>query len=287
MNQQVNVEDLDQEGLGDTPGSIDYSEERDYEAEARAQGWKPPEELPEDFKGEPVDAKTFVERGEQFVSLLKPRLDKMEKKLQYQEQINQDFKAQIERERAQKRQEIEQLENQLKQARRQAVTDGDGDAYDEAERQLEQLQSQKAEYEQSQAPTATGFDPNEIPDWAVQWERENPWFGQDTTATAVAEKFAVELRESNPYLSEKEFLDEVAKHVKNELPHKFRKSPGQHAPDVEGEGGRRSPTSPGGSNAKNYNNLPNDAKKECSRLINEGIIKDKEQYAEIYFSDNV
>lgn len=252
-------------------------EDRDYEAEARAQGWKPEEE----WEGEPdkfVDAETFVKKGDQYVGLMKKRVEGLEKKFSYQEQLNKDMRNQYERLEKAKQKEIEQLEEQIRAQRRQAVTDGDGKAFDEAEKQLDELRDQKA----ARTPTNNGGEEN-LPPWAEEWKQENKWYGKDTTATAVAMSFAEQLRNTNPFLSEKEFLDQVTEHVKQELPHKFKKS--KPDPIVDGDGGRRSNPDGGGSADSSYKNLPPEAKRECTRLMNEGIIKDKEVYAQLYFED--
>ena len=248
-------------------------EERDYENEARQQGWKPQE----DYEGDPerwVDAQTFVERGEQFVGLLKPKLDKLEKQLRYQESVNKDMKKYVKEFQSAKQKEIEQLETKLKEQRKQAVAAGDGEAFERAETELQNLQDQK----KGMAPPKEAQP--EPPEWAQDWLSENQWYEKDPVLRRFADAYSDELRTLNPSLTEREFLDSVSEHVKAEMPHKFTNS--RKSPDVEGSGGRRSEPE-GNSNAQTYNNLPAEAKATAKRLINEGIIKDKEEYARLYY----
>jgi len=243
--------------------------ERNYESEASQQGWKPEE----DFSGDPerwVDAQTFVERGEQFVGLMKPRLDKLEKQLKYQEKLNTDMKGYVDAQERRSQKEVKELQAQLKDTRKRAIATGDGEAFEKADEQLKELDAQ---------PTAP---PQEQP-WVTEWLGENSWYNSDTTLRVVADNYSDQLRMLNPSLTEKEFLDKVSEHVKAEMPHKFVNPNSRQSPDVEGDGGRLS--GGGDSTAQTYKNLPPEAKATCTRLIKEGIISDKEEYATLYFED--
>jgi len=258
------------------------SEERNYESEAREQGWVPPEE----FNGDPdkaVDAKTFVERGEKYVGFLKPRVEKLERALSHQEQLNQDMLAQRERERASETKRIEKLESDLKAARQAAVTAGDGQAFQKAEEQLETLKERKQSLQQAPQSNPAQQD-GSPPPWFQEWHQENDWFGTDPTATAVAQQYAQQLREMNPTLKDGAFMQKVEEFVKAELPQKFGKKVTSDPADVE-LGSSRGGDNTSRKSGQKYVNLPADAKKECNRLIAAGFVKDKEQYAQIYFEE--
>lgn len=253
---------------------------RDYESEARQQGWRPKDE----FKGPEdkwVDAQEFVERGEQYVSLLKPRLDKLERAYQHQQQLNKDFKVHFERERKAKEREIGRLEEELKEERKRAIKLGDGDAFEEAEQKLQDLK----EYREQNTQQAQQVEAD--PEWVGEWRSDNKWYGSDPTLTAIADNYADQLRVMDKDLVEREFLDKVSEYVKAEMPHKFEK-PRKATNDVE-DGGTKRGSDGGGSNTsktgKSYKNLPNDAKQECQRLMKEGMVIDKEEYAKYYFED--
>ena len=246
---------------------------RDYEEEARSQGWKPKEEFGDDDKW--VDAKTFVERGEQFVGILKPRIDKLERKLQYQEQVNRDIANQYKRLEESEKRKRQQLEEELVALRKKAIEENDGEAFEEADTQLNQLRQNKS------PDTNTEATP---PSWFNDWMVDNAWYGKDTVMRSVADGIAQELRDAGTYLTGREFMDAVSERVKAELPHKFEnpRKARQSDPDVEPTGGRKTTVN---SDAATWDNLPAEAKKECTRLIKEGVIKSKEQYAEIYYAE--
>lgn len=250
---------------------------RNYESEAVQQGWKPKEE----FTGDPerwVDAETFVKRGDQFVGLMKPKLEKIEQKLAYQERLNKDMKEHIELVKKQKDREIEQLENKLKEDRRKAIAAGDGLAFDKAEAGLEEVREAKTQVKNPQGPPPNG----ETPQWAKEWIEENPWYNTDPVLRRFADSYADELRILNPSgLPDKEFLNKVSEYTKAELPHKFSKP--KRNSDVEGGGNRSNDSLELSDGPKNYSALPAEAKATCNRLMREGIIKDKEEYARLYF----
>lgn len=252
-------------------------EARDFEQEARVQGWKPQNE----FEGDQdkwVDAETFVKRGEQSLGIWKDRFEKVERRLSYQEQINNDLKAQYKRFEAAKQKEIDGLIKQLEDTRKRAISQGDGEAFDKAERELNKLKEERIKTVAVQEEVA-----QTPPPWAQEWMQDNPWYGKDMAMTAIAEEYSRQLRQASPYLTERQFLDQVAEYVKVQMPHKFENANKKKNPDVEIDGGRGD----GGtsSNAKTYANLPPEAKKECNRLMKEGIIKDRNEYATIYFAD--
>jgi hypothetical protein len=255
-------------------------EDRDYDNEARAQGWKPQEEYEGDSE-KWVDAKTFVERGDKYVGIVKDRLDRTEKRLKYQEQLNNDFKRYMERQEKAHAAQLNGLAAQLEQERKRAVSAGDGEAFDRAEKRLQDVRKQQDAVKIPQEQTQQSGPP---PEWAQEWMQENPWYGKDRAATAVAETYAKELREAQPFLEDREFMDEVAKYVKTELPHKFENKKKTQAPEVEIEAQTSVPQTKG---PKTYNSMPPEAKAEFNRLAKEGIFKASDEgrakYAALYW----
>ena len=78
----------------------------------------------------------------------------------------------------------------------------------EEERKLQQEAQQNAGYE--------NYDPK-----ARDWAAKNPWFGQDSTATAVALSIDQQLKENGYDPSSDDYYKEVDRRLKEELPHKF------------------------------------------------------------------
>jgi hypothetical protein len=252
---------------------------RDYESEAKAQGWKPQEE----FNGDPgkwVDAETFVNRGEQYVGILKDKYDRLEQRLREQEQLTSDVKTLYNRQAEADKAKIAELVTQLEARREQAVTEGDGAAFSQLDRQLSQARdAQKAlEKPAHQQPQA------QLKPWAQEWMSQNEWYGRDESATAVAETYAKRLRADHPGLSEREFLNKVSEHVRTEIP-RLAGTQVRRNPAVEGNG-----RPPQGGDPKStgslYNKLPDDAKAEFIRFVKRGVFKstdaDRAEYARLY-----
>lgn len=252
--------------------------ERNYEQEAHAQGWRPQEE----FSGDPekwVDAKTFVDRGDKYVGIMKDRYDKLEKRLKDRDADVETIKNQYKRLEQDKAREIDGLIKQLESQRKTAVTNGDGEAFDRAEKELVDAKAAKQQIEQSPSGPQ--------PQWAKEWMSENEWYGKDRAATVLAETFSEELRKAQPWLGEREFMDKVTEYVQTELPHKFENpKKKQKNPDVEIGG--NPPGGPAHQETNTYNALPADAKKEFNRLVKENLFKatdeDRVRFTELYNS---
>lgn len=257
---------------------VDQEPVRDFESEAKAQGWKPQEE----FTGDPnkwVDAETFVERGEQYVGILKGKFDRLEQRLRDQEQLTADVKTLYQRQAESDKKRIGELVTQLEAKREQAVTEGDGAAFTQLDKQLNQAREAQRTLAQQPAKQPVQAQP-----WAQEWMSENPWYGKDDSATVVAENFANKLRASGVQLTERQFLDKVSEHVKTEFP-RLAGIQARRNPAVEGNG-----RPPQGGDPKStgslYNKLPEDAKAQFNRFVSMGVFKntneDRAEYARVY-----
>lgn len=250
------------------------TEVRDFEQEARAQGWKPQEE----YQGENwVDAKTFVERGDKYVGIMKDKMSRLERKLQYQETLNQDFKKHIERQEALHLKEMDNLIKRLEKERTVAVTNGDGEAFARADAQLTEAKNNKTNAEIQRTVVQ-----ERQPEWVETWLGENEWYSKDKAARAVADQYARELRDAQPSLQGPEFMQKVTEYVKTELPQKFENKKKQTAPPVEIDGGVRNAPPVDHS----YASLPKEAKDTFNRFVREGIYKNNDEararYAQMY-----
>jgi len=52
-------------------------------------------------------------------------------------------------------------------------------------------------------------------------------------------------------------------------------------------GGQRGAPQTQDPNARTYNNLPEEAKAQCNKDVTRGLVKSKEEYAKLYFEDEV
>jgi hypothetical protein len=274
-------EELQQEAPQEAP------EASQVESEARAQGWVAAEE----FRGSEsdwVDAETFVRRGKEIMPILRKNNEKLLKELgeakkdalevrEAAKEFREFQKQQFER----KAKDLESQLEQLKQAKRDAITQGDGDraiAIDDAmddlkEQRLEAKQDLKAAEEKAKEVPQVTTDPS-----LNEWMDKNDWFGKDTRLTGMANGLGVELRRENPGLQGKAFLDKLDEELAVMLPEKFGKKRNQNPMEGVSNGTAR-PSS--GSGKKSYNNLPAEAKAACDKFVKQGLMT-KEAYVAEY-----
>jgi len=246
------------------------SEERDYEAEAKEQGWNPdPEGLPE---GKWTDAKTFVEKGERIAGLVRANAERekahLEGRIAKLETANKEFGEYKDGQLARSEARNKDLLNELSLRRSQAVTDNDGEAFYKADREIEQVR-------ESMDPPSTNGGPQSNPLFDA-WRINNDWYDNDPVLKAIAD--GIEGQIASEGYSGPAYYSEVTKRVK------------EMAPDSFGNKKRSSPTGvePGGelevksdSNAHIYDNLPPEAKAACDGFVAGGTTT-KESYCASY-----
>jgi archaellum component FlaC len=256
------------------------AEDQAAEAEAQASdiGWVPKDE----FRGDPakwVDAKTFLDRGEQILPILRKTneglrndLTSVRGQLTGVEKALKDAQETIEglQEYHQDdiKQKVEQARRQLLANLKTAKTNEDVDAEVEITDQLTRLN--RAESDASTAGDkkidktksggdngSTSADPTKNPEF-IAWRADNLWYGTDIRRTALADGIAAELRGNNDPLFGKAFLNKVAAEVDKV----FRPRPSSSK--VEGSRGGAGGTSAG--EGKGYDDLPPEAKAACDKF---------------------
>lgn len=177
---------------------------RDYEAEARKDGWRPKDE----FKGDPEDWKTarqFVEYGE-LKSGFEARFAKLEKMGER-------------REAALKRQHQREMDA-LKEERTAAIKKGDVNAVEEIDGKMKALNDDDAEPEKAIAKDASApagskeANQEAYADWAA----ENPWWNADTKMTGYAQAQSELYVKDHPGCTMKETLVHVDKKMRAKFP---------------------------------------------------------------------
>ncbi len=248
------------------------TEDRDYVAEATAQGWK------EDFEGpNKTDAKTFVEKGEQIAALAITQRDatkvenaQLSGRIAKLETANKEFGEYKDAQLARSEARNKDLLNELSLRRSQAVTDNDGEAFYKADREIEQVRGSMV------PPTNGGEQPNQSNPLFDAWLINNDWYNTDPTLKAIAD--GIEGQIASEGYSGPAYYSEVTKRVKEMSPGSF------------GNKKRSSPTGvePGGelevkpdSSAHSYDNLPPEAKAACDKFTAAGI-STKESYLATY-----
>jgi hypothetical protein len=251
--------------------------------EAKVQGWVDKEE----FRGpaeEWTDAETFVQRGRQINPILrknnaelKRELEKANRKADEAIEAAKEFREFQKETFAKKEKEFKAQIDQLKLAKKEAITQGDGeravaidDAIDDIKEEQANLKPPKAEEKKPDA--APQIDPE-----LSSWLDRNTWYGKDETSeeTELTNAVAASLRRKNPTLLGRPFLDELDKRLTEREIVKGRKKP---ATPVEGAPNTR----PSGGKGHTFQDLPADAKAAFTRFKKQGLMKTEEEYLSNY-----
>jgi hypothetical protein len=199
-------------------------------------------------------------------------LERAERKLEHLSATNESLAKHHNRMLEQESAKRRELMNQLEDVRAQAVADGNSAAFKKADRQLDELR--KESVQTPTAPLTTDIDPG-----IEEWLSENRWYSEDEAMQAMADGYSKKLQARNPGLKGKPFLEEIGKFVKEN----FKKEVKQ-TKVVDSESGK-TPTresKDSESGGRSYNDLPSDAKKECTRLIKQIKGFTKEQFVQYY-----
>lgn len=205
------------------PTNQEQVEQKEYspiEQKAMEMGWRPKDQ----FDGEEddfIDAKEFVRR--------KPLFDKIEHQNKQVKQLSralESFKLHYSKvEEA----AVQRALQQLKAARKEALTDGDGDRFDLIDDEIKKAEKQLVVIEQTKnTPVVEDNEPH--PDF-VAFQNRNKWYATDRELTDFADKLGLGLH--NAGMSPSEVLQEIEKQVRSRFPNKFRNARKDDAPDVD------------------------------------------------------
>lgn len=300
------------EGQDDT--NIDDVDEEleQIEEEARRIGW-----VPEDkFKGRKdhwVDAKTFLERGEQLMPILRENNKTLQKKLENSTTQISDLSEQVQNLNS----ALSKMEKHLTQASKQKVTDAKAalksqikearesndidtelelrDRLDEAIAEEKRILAEEEEANKREKPAPKLPNQPELSPDIKSWMKDNPWFSstepEDMKRAKKFARFSEDLRDEGTDLTGREFLDEALRLFEEENGEEPRKPPARRPSKVEGnESTRRPPNSSG--NAKGFNSLPRDAQQACMSFADDLVGPNKryktlddwkKQYAKDYY----
>lgn len=243
------------------------SEERNYEAEAKIDGWAPLEE----WRGDPDEwksAEEFVKIGEKIdlkgkVKSLSSKIEEQSSKIENLLNTNKEFKTYTDAQLKKEKEENARLLAELKAQRKEAVATGDGEAFEKANDQIAEI-----EKEQPQDLDRAAYDKI-----ANDWAMANSWYNTDEDLTIYADGLADKV--FNEGYTGKAYFDELTRRVKAKHPDKFGKKP-------------PNPVEPGGqievidSNERTYDNLPKEAKDKCDQFVRDIPGFKKEDYVSTY-----
>ncbi len=235
------------------------SEDRDYEKEARDDGWVPQE----DWKGDPekhVDAKVFVERGEKISGILKSKNKRLEDRIDSLTSTMSKFEQYTNQQRNKDAQENKRLIAELETVKAQAITDSDGEAAVKAEKKIQTLKTEEvppdveAHQRMSQA-------------WAV----ENKWYATNNKLARFADGIADQII-GQGYTGQA-YFSELTRQVKETFPEEFENPNRKKTSSVE-DGGAKEVND---SKAQTWANLPAEDKATANRFIKDmpGFTKEK------------
>lgn len=278
----------------------------EVETQAREMGWRPKDE----YKGDEekwVDAKTFVDRGEHILPIVKATNKRLRDDLtKTNERLNEvmdalkesketidameryhqeDIKQKVERTR-------KELKDQLVAAKKAGDVESEVDLTDEISR-LNSAEN-AAEGKDNKKPAVEGKkdapDYTKHPDW-VAWKEDNPWFGVDRAKTAIAYDISAQLRNGGETSQGREFMDKVTAGVAKEV---SRLGGGRSSSKVEGGKGGSGGNGGSSGGGRSWNDLPSEAKEACRGYERELVGENKRHktvdawrkvYTEQYFAD--
>ncbi len=199
-----------------TPEPIEKKEFTEVEQRAMEMGWRPKEE----FNGNDAD---FIDAGE-FVRR-KPLFDKIEQSSREVKQLRQAFNALKGHYTTVKEAEYQRALTALKNARKEALSAGDGDRFEAIDEEIKRVEADAATIntvgEVEEAPQIH-------PEFAA-WLNQNPWYNSDRAMRIVADDIG---KQYAGKLTPAEVLKRVAEEIKQKFPNSFRNPNKDSAPDV-------------------------------------------------------
>lgn len=231
------------------------------EQQALSMGWKPREEF-DGSDDEFIDAKEFVRRKPLF-----ERLEQQSKQLKVVNKTLEQLKGHYSKMR-----EIEfnRALAELKMARKQALTDSDGDRFEAIDDRIKEVEKEAEEVMAEVNAPVVHEAPN--PAEFQNWQSKNSWYQKDEAMTAFADRVGLRMKTAVDAgeLSPLQVLQKVEQAVRAEFPHKFTNPNKSNAPNV-GEG--KQPSGRKGSDIQ----LDETEQKIMNNFVRQGIMT-KEQY---------
>lgn len=190
------------------------------EQRAMEMGWRPKEQFEgdeEDF----IDAKEFVRR--------KPLFDKIEHQGKQLKQLTRALDGLKQHYTKVEETAVQRALQQLKLARKEALTDGDGDRFEQLDDAIKDTEKQLKQIEVAKnTPVIEETEPH--PDF-VAFQTRNKWYQADPKMTEFADKLGLGLHATG--MNPTEVLQEIERQVRQRFPDKFRNKNKDEAPDVE------------------------------------------------------
>jgi hypothetical protein len=259
-------------GGDDDAGGDGRAEASTFEKEARSMGWQP-EDKWDGPAGKWIDAKTFVERGEQILPILRANNKKMREELLTRDKDLATLRESLENANkaigalkksygeATKR-EVEIALADLREQFKQAREAGDVDLELKVKKNLDTLEGKAAKLEEENEEEDKGKKEDKksepISKEFLEWQSENKWFGNEVNAddkarTIALVKIGEKLREEGATVMGRPFMDKCMSILEEQ-----EKGYSKPKSKVESGGGKG-----GGANGRPWDSLPKEAKAAC------------------------
>lgn len=190
------VEQQEEQEQDDPTADLSPVEKKAYE-----QGWRPQE----DFTGDPAEWKTaahFISDGKWMTELAKHKKEMDDMKASFDKRLaNQNKYHEMQRQN-----EL----NKLKAKQREAVDNADTDAYDTAQRQIDELNNQK--FEEDKPEQSQQYTPGAA---ATAFQQDNPWLSNpDDHRTLLVTGVLQNIAKNNPEMPEEEVVNVLKEKLK-------------------------------------------------------------------------
>jgi hypothetical protein len=256
--------------------------------EARSSGWVPLEEF-RDAPEKWVDAETFVRRGNEINPILRKHNAELKRELQAtraeaQEAIQaaREFRAFQKEQFERKKVELEVQIKNLREAKKDAITNGDGEKAGAIEEAIDTLKDEKAALKAPVTPQISSIP--QIDPSLTAWIEKNTWYGKSSEdsieRTEMTNALATAVRRKNQELKGQDFLDALDREIDDKFPDWRGKKKDKNGSPVEGASGAARPS---GGRGKSYSDLPPEAKAACDKYVKQKLLT-REAYVEEYFS---
>jgi hypothetical protein len=256
----------------------------DVEERAKLMGWTDQES----FKGDPerwTSAEAYVERADNIMPIMKAQMGKYETTIESlkgeREATKKDIKELKETMGKMAKahtkiseQAYDKALGTIRAEQTKAITDGDGDKWNELEKDKDDLLSNKPEVVEVQSPQEAA---EENPDYK-SWVSENPWYESNQKLKKYADS-VVYGKSQMTGKKGRDLMDTVSAEVREMFPEEFENPNRNDAAAVSGG------TSQGAvvdkTKKTTYSDLPQDAKDACNGYVEQGL-GTKEDYIAIY-----
>jgi hypothetical protein len=211
---------MDEENLNQEQEQLDLPEPSPIEKRAMDMGWRPKDQ----FNGEEddfIDAKEFVRR--------QPLFEKIETQSKQIKSVTKALEALKTHYTRVEEAAVQKAIASLKAQRKQALADGDGDAFEVLDENIKNAEKQLVQIEQvREQPLVQEEVVN--PEWQA-WQTKNSWYSKSDAMRAYADKVGLDMAAKGATPSQ--VLVEVEKAVRKEFAHKFTNPNKEQAPDVD------------------------------------------------------